>query len=124
MYGHNVQFTTGNYDITTTPEVEYKIATGVMPCGPETDVKDKAGRAVRVIRRVEDLQQLPTTKDAGLLFIEILALVSHPCASLLPSHTEPLFDPAGACAGRCSTLGPCSRFDNHGLSPCPVSFHS
>ena len=85
IYGHDEQFTSGNYGITTTPEKEYKIATGVVPC-PEEETKDKEGRVVRVIKKIEDLQKLPMAIEAGRLYIEILAVVSDACL-VLPSRT-------------------------------------
>ena len=78
LYGHDVQFTTSNYGITTTPQDEYQIATGKKQC-PKKDTMNKDGKFVRVIKKIKDLQELPQSIDAGLLFIEILALVS--CAS-------------------------------------------
>ena len=86
MYGHDVPFTTGNYGITTTPEKEYRIATGVRPC-PEEDTKDKEGKVVRVVKKVEDLQRLTMTIEAKLSFIEILALVSAAYA-VLPTRAR------------------------------------
>ena len=71
IYGHDEQFTSGNYGITTTPEKE---------------TKDKEGRVVRVIKKIEDLQKLPMAIEAGLLYIEILAVVSDACL-VLPSRT-------------------------------------
>ena len=110
MYGHDVPFTTGNYDITTTPGREYRIATGALPC-PEEDTKDKEGKAVRVIKRIEDLQRLPVSIDAGLLPIEILALVGPAYAPRPPcrASARAAFDRLPVCAGRCSTRGRCTR---------------
>jgi hypothetical protein len=42
MWGFNVasSFTSSNYGLTTTPQKEYKISTGMQLC-PEEDMKDK-----------------------------------------------------------------------------------
>ena len=74
MWGFDVEFTTSNYGLTTTPLNEYEISTGRRQC-PEKDMKDKKGRRVRVIRRIEELKLLKLCQKAGLTDDEILAVV-------------------------------------------------
>jgi hypothetical protein len=75
MWGFSVSFTTSNYGLTTTPQKEYEISTGMRPC-PEEDMKDKKGRRVRVIRKIEELKLLELCKNkAHLTDDEILAVV-------------------------------------------------
>ncbi len=74
-FGRDVEFTTGNYGVTTTPRKEYEIATGKREC-PEGDMLDKNGRTVRVIRSIDTLRTLEICRRAGLTDYEILAVVS------------------------------------------------
>jgi hypothetical protein len=74
MWGFNVEFTSSNYGLTTSPQKEYKISTGKEVC-PEKDMMDKKGRRVRVIRRIEELRQLKLCQKARLTDAEILAVV-------------------------------------------------
>ena len=48
MWGYDVEFTTSNYGLTTTPRKEYEISTGQRLC-PKEDMQDKKGRWVRFI---------------------------------------------------------------------------
>ena len=73
--GRDRTFTTGNYDLTTTPKKELDIATGQMEC-PEEDRKDTKGETVRVTRRPEELVMHPLAVRAKLVRIEVIALVS------------------------------------------------
>ncbi len=79
MWGFNFKFTTSNYGLQTTPKKEYEISTGKLPC-PEEDMKDKKGRLVRVIRRIEELKTLKlcTKPEPPLTDDEILAVVRAP----------------------------------------------
>ncbi len=74
MYGCDVEFTTRNYGLMTTPLGEYEISTSKQHC-PEKDMMDKKGRRVRVIRRIEELRRLKLCRKAGLTYDEILAVV-------------------------------------------------
>jgi hypothetical protein len=74
FWGFDVQFTTSNYGLTTTPQKEYGISTGKHLC-PEEDMKDKKGRRVRVIRRIEELKRLKLCRKAHLTDDEILTVV-------------------------------------------------
>jgi hypothetical protein len=74
MWGFNVEFTTSNYGLTTTPQKEYEISTGIRPC-PEEDLLDKKGRSVRVILPIEKLKLLNLSHKAVLTDDEILAVV-------------------------------------------------
>ncbi len=77
MWGFDVEFTTSNYGLTTTSLNEYEICTGKRQC-PEKDMKDKKGKRVRVIRRIEELRRLKLCSKAGLTDDEILAVVRAP----------------------------------------------
>ncbi len=63
MWGFNVEFTTCNYGLTTTPKKEYGISTGAhwQEC-PKKHMEDKKGNCVRVIRRIEELKLLKICK--------------------------------------------------------------
>ena len=74
MHGHDHLFETTNYNLTTTPEKEYKITTGQLRC-PEQDRKDMKGKAVRVVRRIDDLMKLEVSRKAKLMDLEIIAVV-------------------------------------------------
>ncbi len=74
MWGFNVEFTTSNYGLTTTPQKEYEISTGKRLC-PEEDMQDKKGRRVRVIRGVKELERLKLCRKGRLSDDEILAVV-------------------------------------------------
>ena len=77
MYGAEVPFTTSNYNVTTTPRDEYRHVTGEKAC-PEQQMLDREGKRVRVMRRIEDLMQMPLTKEAKLEKAEVVAVVSAP----------------------------------------------
>ena len=85
MWGLDLNFTTSNYGLTTTPQNEYLISTGKRPC-PEKDMKDRKGRHVRVIRRIEELRRLKLCRKARLTDDEILAVVRAPHTAV-SSHT-------------------------------------
>ena len=74
--GCDVEFTTTNYKITTTPKKEYEIATGLREC-PEEDKKDgERKKLVRKIQSVDELHRQQIAVDAGLLLLEVLVIVS------------------------------------------------
>ena len=75
MIGCDIEFTTGNYLVTTTPRKEYNIATGKQEC-PEKDMLDRKKRKVRVIHKIDVLKTLEICRKAGLAEYEILAVVS------------------------------------------------
>ncbi len=79
MFGCELDFTTSNYGLTTSPKREYEISThtGMRRCA-EKDMLDKKGRPVRVIRRIEELRLLKVSKKAHLTDDEILAVVRSP----------------------------------------------
>lgn len=81
MWEHEIEFTTSNYGLTTTPQNEYGISKGGQTC-PEKDMLDKKGRRVRVIRPIEELKQLPLCLNTKLTDDEILAVV---CAVPMPT---------------------------------------
>ncbi len=74
MWGYNVEFTTTNYGIVTTPLKEYEISTGQKAC-PAKELMDKRGNRVRIIRLIEELKQLKICIKAHLTEDEILAVV-------------------------------------------------
>ena len=84
MWGFDVEFMTSNYGLTTTPQKEYEISTGKRLC-PEEDMKDKKGRRVRVIRRIEELKVLKLCQRARLNDDEILAVV---CTQQIPTISK------------------------------------
>jgi hypothetical protein len=86
MCGFNVDFTTSNYGLTTTPLNEYEITTGKRQC-PEKDMADKRGRRVRAIRPIEELRRLKLCRKAGLTDDEILAVVRAQCDPIPSLHT-------------------------------------
>ncbi len=75
MAGCDIEFTTSNYLVTTTPRNEYAIATDKEKC-PEKDMLDRKKRKVRVIQRIDSLKTLEICKRAELKDYEILAVVS------------------------------------------------
>jgi hypothetical protein len=77
MWGCEEEFTTTNYGIVTTPLKEYEISTGTRTC-PETELLDRKGMRVRVIRQIEELKELKLCKKACLTDDEILAVVRVP----------------------------------------------
>jgi hypothetical protein len=74
MWGFSVEYTTTNYGVVTTPLKEYEISTGQRACA-EHELKDKKGRRVRIIRRMEELKLLKLCQKASLTEDEILAVV-------------------------------------------------
>ncbi len=80
MWGVDLEFTTSNYGLTTTPRNEYEISLGKRP-GPEKDMQDKKGKTVRRIRQIEKLIQDDLSRKAGLTHDEILTVV---CAKYAP----------------------------------------
>ena len=86
MHGHAEPFTTDNYGLTTTPEDEYKIATGQMAC-PKNAKKDKEGKIVRVVKPLEVLKTLPAAQRAKLVEMEVIAVVR---AAPFPFRLTPL----------------------------------
>jgi len=84
--GCDVEFTTTNYEIKTTPKREYDIARNVQEC-PEEDKKDKKKKTDKIIRKVkkiDELVEMPTAVQAKLTFFEVLAIVSFDCRYILP----------------------------------------
>ena len=74
LWGNTVDFTTTNYGVKTNPLKEYEISTGKRGC-PENELKDRKGRKVRIIKRIEELKTLEMCQKAGLTEDEILAVV-------------------------------------------------
>jgi len=76
--GCNVEFTTTNYGITTTPKKEYEIARNTQEC-PEEDKKNKKKKSDKIIRNVKKIDELVKMRiavDAKLILIEVLTIVS------------------------------------------------
>jgi hypothetical protein len=74
--GCDVEFTTTNYNIKTTPKKEYGIAKDPAKCREE-DKKDKERKnVVRHVKRLEDLERLSLAGQAKLMLLEILVIVS------------------------------------------------
>jgi len=82
--GCNVEFTTTNYGITTTPKQEYDIARNLQEC-PEEDKKDKkTNEIIRNVKKIKELEKLPTAVQANLILFEVLAIVSFFCEYVAP----------------------------------------
>jgi hypothetical protein len=77
MWGFNVTFTTTNYGLVTAPLKEYEISTGQRVC-PASELLDRKGVCVRVIRPIEELRLLKLCQTVLLTNDEILALVRAP----------------------------------------------
>lgn len=75
LAGCDVEFTTSNYGVTTTPRKEYGISTGALVC-PEQDMLDRKGRRVRVIAPIEELKELELCRRAKLTEDELTSVVS------------------------------------------------
>jgi hypothetical protein len=74
--GCDVEFTTTNYNIKTTPKKEYCIAKDPATCREE-DKKDKERKkVVRHVKRLEELERLSLAGQAKLMLLEILVIVS------------------------------------------------
>ena len=85
MWGYDVHFTTRNYGLTTTPAKEYEIVICGEQCSEEDMLDKKTGKRVRVIRKFEELKQLPLCQHAELTDDEILAVV---CTHLMPNFEK------------------------------------
>jgi hypothetical protein len=86
MYGCDIEYTTSNYGVTTTPRSEFEIAMGLREC-PERDMLDRKGRKVRVIRRIDALRTLDICRRAGLTDDEILVVVSTAAFASIAAQT-------------------------------------
>jgi hypothetical protein len=75
--GSDLKFTTGNYNVTTTPKKEYLIATERIEC-PDADMLDRNGLKVRVIPSIDALKTREICTKARLEDYEILAVVGQP----------------------------------------------
>jgi len=74
--GCDVEFTTTNYGIQTTPIREYDIARNVQEC-PPSDLMDKTKtNVVRIIKDLEDLHKSSLALQAELMRLEVLSIVS------------------------------------------------
>jgi hypothetical protein len=76
--GHNKEFDTFNYGLTTTPEKEYQIALTGKFEGKDISTRelcDKSGKRVRFIKPLDDLQTLPVVCESELKPYEILSVV-------------------------------------------------
>ena len=92
-HGHAEMFTTDNYGLTTTPELEFRIATGQTPC-PEEAKKDQKGRTVRDVKPLAVLKTLPVAQTAKLTEMEIVSVVrAAPCPALARSTLAVLLSP-------------------------------
>lgn len=78
MGGCDLEFTTTNYGVTTTPSKEYKISTGQLVCD-QREMQDKNKKLVRVIKPLDYLKKLELCIAAELTDEEILAVVGSCC---------------------------------------------
>jgi hypothetical protein len=72
--GCAIEFTTGNYGVTTTPSREWGIVLGLEECSL-AERKDRSGNIVRRIPTISDLKALALAVDAKLSDAEIIAVV-------------------------------------------------
>ena len=72
--GCSVQFTTGNYGVTTTPRREWGIVLGLEECSL-AERKDRSGKVVRRIPTIGGLKEVALAVDAKLSDAEIIAVV-------------------------------------------------
>ena len=76
VLGCDVEFTTTNYNIKTTPRREFEIANNPEKC-PEEDKKDKdRKKIVRNVKRPSELAASSQAVQANLMLVEVLAIVS------------------------------------------------
>jgi len=75
-FGCNVEFTTNNYNINTTPKKEYEIVKDPDQC-PDEYRKDKERKEiVRHIKRSEESLKSTLAEQAELVLMEVRAIVS------------------------------------------------
>jgi hypothetical protein len=78
-----IQFTTGNYGVTTTPRREWNIVLGLEECDM-ADMKDRSGNIVRRIPKIRDLKEMALATDSKLVDAEIIAVVLYTGPMVLP----------------------------------------
>ena len=74
--GCDVEFTTTNYGITTTPKKEYEIASQPEKCPDEDKFNEKRTEKIRDVKKVDELLQLDLAVKAELELFEVKAIVS------------------------------------------------
>ena len=75
-FGCNVEFTTSNYGITTTPKREYEIACDPEKCPDDDKMNKERTKNIRNVKKVDDLVELAIAQQAGLNLSEVKAIVS------------------------------------------------
>ena len=74
--GCNVEFTTTNYGITTTPKKEYEIACDPEKCPEEDKMNKERTTSIRTVKKVDELVELDIAVQAELELSEVKAIVS------------------------------------------------
>ena len=74
--GCDVEFTTSNYQITTTPKKEYGILSDPQMCTEEDKMDKDRETVIRSVKNVDQLVLSPIAKAAGLQPFEVKAVVS------------------------------------------------
>ena len=74
--GCSVEFTTTNYQITTTPKKEYEIASDPDKCPEEDQMNQEKTKKIRNVKRLDELVKLDIAKQALLILFEVKAIVS------------------------------------------------
>jgi hypothetical protein len=74
--GCNVEFTTTNYGITTTPKREYEIACDPEKCPEEDKMNKERTKSIRTVKKVAELVELDIAVQAKLELSEVEAIVS------------------------------------------------
>ena len=75
-FGCNVEFTTSNYGITTTPKREYEIACDPEKCQEDHKMDKERTKSIRNVKKISELVELDIAKKAELELYEVKAIVS------------------------------------------------
>jgi hypothetical protein len=75
-FGCNVEFTTTNYQITTTPKKEYDIASDPEKCQEKDKMNKERTKKIRNVKRLGELVKLGIAEQAHLRLFEVKAIVS------------------------------------------------
>ena len=74
--GCNVEFTTTNYEIKTTPKKEYEIVCDPGKCREEDKMDKERTKIIRNLKNLDDLVRSSIAKTAKLHHFEVKAVVS------------------------------------------------
>lgn len=73
--GHNTEFTTSMYSITTTPELEWRVIVEGETCPSDHIIDPRSKKVVRRIPSIDELLQMEKSVAAGLTREEVIAVV-------------------------------------------------